>query len=35
MTIATRPLPERDGGDDISPTAKIKNKRRTIADYFF
>jgi len=26
MTIATRPLPERDGDNDISPIAKIKNK---------
>ena len=35
MTIATRPSPERDAIDDISPIAKIKNKMRTSANYFF
>src|SRR5262245_62237594 len=35
MTIATRPSPERDGADDISPIDKIKNKKRTSANYFF
>ena len=35
MTIATRPSPERDAIDDISPIAKIKNKKRTAASYFF
>ena len=29
MTIATRPSPERDGPNDISPTARVKNKKRT------
>jgi hypothetical protein len=35
MTIATRPSPERDGRHDISPIATVKNKIRTVADYFF
>jgi hypothetical protein len=35
MTIATRPSPERDGGHDISPVAIVKNRKRTVADYFF
>ncbi len=34
-TIATRPSPERDGGDDIGPTATVKNKIRTSTNYFF
>ena len=34
-TIATRPSPERDGGDDISPIAKVKNKKRTSGQLFF
>ena len=33
-TIATRPSPERDAIDDISPISKIKNKIRTSANYF-
>src|SRR6201988_1148407 len=33
-TIATRPLPERDGGDDSSPIEKVKNKKGTSANYF-
>ena len=34
-TIATRPSPERDGSDDISPIGKIKNKKRTSVNYSF
>ena len=34
-TIATRPSPERDAIDDISPIAKIKNKKRTMHQLFF
>ena len=35
MTIATRHLPERDGGDDSSPIIQVKHKTRTMIDYFF
>ena len=35
MTIATRPSPERDGSDDISPTAAVKNKVTNIDQLFF
>jgi hypothetical protein len=34
-TNATRPLSVRDGSDDISPAARVKNKIRTFANYFF
>jgi hypothetical protein len=35
MTFATRPLVERDGGDDNGPIAECKNKIGTFANYFF
>jgi hypothetical protein len=35
MTIATRPLPERDGRNDNCPIAECKNKMGTFANYFF
>jgi len=34
MTIATRPLPERDADNDISPIAKIKNKSELRPTFF-
>jgi hypothetical protein len=34
-TLATRPSPELDGSDDISPIAECKNKMRTFVNYFF